>query len=122
MASIELGVRGIGYDEVVLSVGDCGGGGDEQEDDDDDDDEEQDADEDPDNDNESVLSVSGVVGERASEAAGDDDDDDDDAPVDPFGWIELSLWPRWVMRLAPNETSSPGVAARHRDTSEAHRV
>lgn len=75
---IELGVRGIGYDDV-LPVGDGGGGGDEQ----DDDDEEADDDEDEDAD-ESVLSVNGADGERA----------DADAAAVPVGWIELSLCPR----------------------------
>lgn len=105
--TIELGVSGIGYDEVVLPVGDCGGGGDEQVDDADDEDEEDADDEDEEV---SVLSVNGVAGDVAVAVAG------------PVGWIELSLWPRWVMRLAPNVTSRPGVAARHRDTSEAQRV
>lgn len=73
---IELGVRGIGYEDV-LPVGDGGGGGDEQ----DDDDEEADEDED---DDESVLSVNGADGERA----------DADAVAVPVGWIELSLWPK----------------------------
>lgn len=58
LLTIELGVMGIGYDEV-LPVGDGGGGGDEQ-DDDDDDDEEDDDDKD-DEDEMSVLSVSGAA-------------------------------------------------------------
>jgi len=105
--TIEFGVSGIGYDEVVLPVGDWGGGGDEQDDDAEDEDEEDADDEDEDV---SVLSDNGVAGDVAAAVAG------------PVGWIELSLWPRWVMRLAPRVTSKPGVAARHRDTSEAQRV
>jgi len=114
LLTMELGVGGIGYDEAVLSVGDCGGGGDEQEEDDDDDDEE-DAEEDEDD--VSVLSVNGTDGERVAAAAAEAP-----AVADPTGWMELSLWPRWVMRLAPRVTSRPGVAARHRDTSDAQRV
>lgn len=108
------GVIGLWYDDdEALSVGDSGGGGDEQ------DDEADDEADDDDDDEESVLSVKGVDGER-----GDDEADGDDAAAaaDPFGWIELSLCPRCVMRLAPKVTSKPGVAARHRDTSEAQRV
>lgn len=108
VASIELGVSGIGYDEVLPDGDVGGGGGDEQDDDDEDEDDDDDEDED-------VSSVNGVVGE-GPRAAGDV------AVVGPVGWIELSLWPRWVMRFAPRVTSRPGVAARHRDTSEAHRV
>ncbi len=78
--TIELGVSGIGYDEVVLPVGDWGGGGDEHDDDADDDAEDED-DEDEDEDI-SVLSVNGVAGEVVT------------AAVDPVGWIELSRWPR----------------------------
>lgn len=97
LLTIELGVRGIVYDaDETLLTGDWGGGGDEQDDSDD-----------VEDDDVSVLSVSGADGELAA---------------GPAGWIELSLWPRWVMRFAPNVTSRPGVAARHRDTSDAHRV
>lgn len=104
--TVEFGVNGIGYDDdKVLPVGDGGGGGDEH-----DEEEEDDDDEEEDDDDESVLRVSGADGDAAGAAA----------PV--VGWIEFSLWPRWVMRLAPNATSNPGVAARHRDTSDAQRV
>lgn len=106
LLTIELGVRGIGYEDV-LPVGDGGGGGEEQDDDD------EDADDDEDDDaDESVLSVNGADGERPVA----------DAAAVPVGWMELSLWPRWVMRLAPKVTSRPGVAAKHRETSEAQRV
>lgn len=107
LLTIELGVSGIGYDEVVLPVGDGGGGGDEHDDDAEDEDDEDADDEDEDV---SVLSVNGVAGDVVATVTG------------PVGWIELSLWPRWVMRLAPRVTSRPGVAAKHRDTSEAQRV
>lgn len=63
LLTIEFGVMGIGYDEV-LPVGDGGGGGDEQEEDDDDDDEEDDEDE------MSVLSVNGAA---AAVAVGDEE-------------------------------------------------
>lgn len=79
LPTIELGVSGMGYDEVVLPVGD-GGGGDEHDDDADDDAEDEDEDDDEDV---SVLSVNGVAGEVVVTAA-----------VGPVGWMELSRWPR----------------------------
>lgn len=84
--TIEPGVNGIGYDDV-LPVGDGGGGGVEQEeeaDDDDDDDEEAD----DDDTEESVWSVSDADGERATGGVAGDVAAAADPPV---GWIELSL-------------------------------
>lgn len=86
----------------MLPDGD-GGGGDEHEDENDEDDDAQ-----------SVFNVSGADGELAGAGAV--------VVAEAVGWIELSRWPRCVMRLAPKVTSRPGVAAKHRDTSEAQRV
>lgn len=78
--TMELGVSGIGYDEVLLPDGDGGGGGEEQDDDDEeeDDDDEEENDDDAD---ESVLSVSGADGERVAAAAVDGDEVAASGPV-----------------------------------------
>lgn len=86
--TIELGVKGIGYDDdAVLPVGEGGGGGDEQDEDADEADEQ-------DVDDESVLSVRGADGERVAQVVTADDDETEAVAEVPVGWIELSLWPR----------------------------